>query len=68
MCDAEFSFDISMVLKVLTTLRTGTTDPSAELEQWDGFLFTYSEKHRKPGELGEETHWVQRMAFNLLLF
>lgn len=68
LCDAEFSFDISMVLKELTTLQTLTNNQSAEFKQCDGFLFTCSEKHRKLGQLGEDTHWVQRMAFDLLLF
>jgi len=38
--DAEFSFDISMVLKLLTTWQTQNTNQTAELKQCDGFLFT----------------------------
>lgn len=33
LCDAEFSCDISMVLKGLTTLQTGTASQSAEFKQ-----------------------------------
>lgn len=40
LCDAEISFDISMVLKWLTTLQTRNTNQTAEFEQCDGFLFT----------------------------
>lgn len=40
LCDAGFSFDISMVLKWLTTLQTRNTNQTTEFKQCDGFLFT----------------------------
>lgn len=36
----DFSFDISMVLKWLTTLQTQNTNQTTEFKQCDGFLFT----------------------------
>lgn len=40
LCDAEFSFDIGMVLKWLTTLQTWSTNQTTEFKKYDGFLFT----------------------------
>lgn len=49
-----FSFDISMLLKGLTALQTGTTNQLNSNSLMVFYLHTV--KTRKLGELGEETH------------